>query len=203
MKTLRTWLATGPLLLLLLLLLPTLAHAQLSFTLTTPHQVGRPGDTLSFEGTLLNSGSSELFLNGDTFSLGGTGLTLDDSPFFVSGPASLNAGASFTGQLFTVSLDAAAPAQTAPGSFTIQGGATEGDLNDLASVPFRVTVNAPEPASGQLLVGALLVMLALLLVGRATCPRMLIRMLIPWSLIPCSGRGESGRHAAQACGGHP
>jgi hypothetical protein len=176
LKTRRTPLAASLLLLVLLLLLPALAaHAQLSFTLAKPNQVGRPGDTLSFEGTLFNSGANPLFLNGDTFNLGGTGLTLDDSPFFMNGPASLNAGQSFSGQLFTVSLDAAAPAQSALGSFTIQGGATAGDLTDLASVPFRVTVSAPEPASGALLLGllpaALFVRLALPLVGRATRSR--------------------------------
>src|SRR5215470_690296 len=114
MKSLRSILAAGLLWLalpvLLLSLLPArAAHAQLIFTLAAPNQVGRPGDTLSFEGTLFNSGASPLFLNGDTFNLGGTGLTLDDSPFFLNGPASLNAGQSFSGQLFTVSLDASAP----------------------------------------------------------------------------------------------
>ena len=165
MKTLKTRITRRtPLaasLLVLLLLLPALAaHAQLTFALAKPNQVGRPGDTLSFEGTLFNSGASQLFLNGDTFNLGGTGLNLDDSPFFLAGPVSLNAGQSFSGQLFTVSLDAAALAQMALGSFTIQGGATEGDLNDLASAPFRVTVNVPEPgpwalvaAGGMTLVG--------------------------------------------------
>jgi hypothetical protein len=159
-RTLRTLLAAC--LLLLLSLLPTLAHAQLSFPLATPNPVVRPGDTLSFEGTLLNSGASLLFLSGDTFRLGGTGLALDDSPFFLNGPLSLDAGTSFTGELFTVSVDAAAPAQ---------GGAAEGDRNDLASDPFAVTVSVPEPASGALLPAALL---ALPLGGRATRQRALL-----------------------------
>lgn len=150
MKYLRTLFAAS-----LLLLLPALAHAQLTLSLVTPDQNGLPGETVAFEGTLRNDGSSLLFLSGDTFNLNGTGLTLDDIPFFVDGPLLLDPGASFTGLLFNVLIEPTAPPQIAPGTFTILGGPIEGDQGELATVNFSVSVSAPEPASSALLLGTL------------------------------------------------
>jgi hypothetical protein len=56
MKTLRPFLAAG--LLVLLLLLPALAaHAQLTFTLAKPNQVGRPGGLNPDRRTVLQASS--------------------------------------------------------------------------------------------------------------------------------------------------
>ena len=149
MKSLRSIFA-----LCLLLTLPALAHAQMTLTLDNPNQFGNSGDTLAFSGTLNNPTTSLIFLTGSSFNFEGIWLTLDDSPFD-NAPLSLDAGQSFTGLLFNVSIASGAPSQYAPGTFRIQGGTTEGDLNDIAAAQFTVTANAPEPASGLLALGAL------------------------------------------------
>jgi hypothetical protein len=139
----------------LLLLLPPLllcparrAQAQLLFTLDNPVQAGLPGQTLTFSGTLTNSGTSEIFLNGDNFSLGGTGLTLDDTPFVDGAPFSLAANESFSGSLFTVAIDSSAPfPQSGAGTFSIVGGVDDTAQDILASAPFQIGVTAPEPGA--------------------------------------------------------
>lgn len=151
MKYLRLWLAAS-----LLLLMPAFAHAQLTLTFDTPNQSGQPGDTLTFAGTLTNTSASLLFFSGDSFTLGGTDLVLDDSPFFLEGPLSLEAGEVFTGPLFTVQIGPSTPSQFAPGTFTILGGLNEGDQNELATSSFSVSVTAPEPSSGLLVLGTTL-----------------------------------------------
>jgi len=151
MKSLRTLIAVS-----LLLLLPAFAHAQLELILGAAQQAGTRGDTLVFEGIITNTGDSTLFFSGSSFTLDGDGLTFDDTPFFVDGPLLLNAGEFFTGPLFNVIIEENAPNQTSLGSFTVLGGAVEGDQNELATATFTVTV-APEPASGLLVVGAMLI----------------------------------------------
>jgi hypothetical protein len=144
-----------PMLGLLLLLsvgaLTTPAHAQLTFTINPNSLGGKPGDLLSYNATLTNTGNGELFLNGDTFTLSGADLTLDDTPFFNNFPLSLAGGESASGELFTVSIGSGAAGGAYVGSFTVTGGATDTDLNDLATKSFSVVVSAPEPASGLLI----------------------------------------------------
>jgi hypothetical protein len=134
-------------LLSLALLLPTPARAQLLFTLDNPSQAGFPGQTLTFTGTLTNTGTSTVFLFGDTFSLAGVGLTLDDEPFLANAPLSLGSGDIYAGQFFTVEVGIGALPQIAAGAFTILGGPSDTSQNELATQNFQVNVSAPEPAS--------------------------------------------------------
>jgi hypothetical protein len=147
MKTTLRLMALG-----LLLACPALARAQLDFTLNLAVQFGQPGDTLTFAGTLTNTGATELFLNGDDFTLNGDGLTLDDTPFLTGAPLSLDANQSFTGPIFTVAIDPDAPFQSAQGSFSILGGATDSAQDTLATQTFTVGV-VPEPGALALLMG--------------------------------------------------
>jgi hypothetical protein len=149
MKTALRLLALG-----LLLACPTLARAQLDFTLSSPNQSGQPGDTLTFAGTLTNTGAAALFLNGDDFTLNGNGMTLDDSPFLTGAPLSLDANQSYTGTLFTVAIDPNASFQNASGTFSILGGANDTAQDTLATQPFTVAV-VPEPGGQVLLMGSL------------------------------------------------
>lgn len=149
MKSLRTLLAAS-----LLLLLPAFAHAQLTLTLDTPNQSGYPGNTLTFTGTLTNTGTSLLFINGTNFNLNGVGLNFDDTEFILNGPLSLAAGEVFNGTFFQVQIDPVALPQVAPGSFFILGGATDTAQSTIATTNFSVAVGAaPEPASATLILG--------------------------------------------------
>lgn len=133
------------------------AYAQTSLVITPSTLAGLPGDTLTYQATLANLGTDEVFLNADTFNLIGANLTLDDSPFFENFPLSMLGGETFTGNLFTVNIGAANPGLY-NGSFTILGGATDTAMNALATGNFGVQVNAsaPEPATGLLILGAVL-----------------------------------------------
>lgn len=130
------------------------AHAQVSFLIQPANQVSNPGDLLTYTATLTNTGSSEVFLNSDTFNLTGVGLELDDSPFFTNFPLSLQGGGVASGDLFTVLIGPSVAPGSYSGTFTIQGGPTDGDFNDIATQSFQVTVAgtvAPEAASLALL----------------------------------------------------
>jgi len=134
-------------LLLLLLFAARPARAQLVFTFDQARLGCHRGDTLTFSGTLANTGTQELFLNGDSFNLPGVDLTLDDSPFFANFPLSLAGGESASGQLFTVSIGPGASGGVTTGSFAILGGTTDTDQNELATQSFNVLVSAPEPGA--------------------------------------------------------
>ncbi len=128
----------------------------LVFNLNNAIQTGTPGQTLTFNGTVTNSGSSSsnaLTINGDSFSAA-PNTTLDDTFFFTNFDGRVLAvGQSFTGPIFTVTINNSAPNGTFSGSFTIfYDGAT---AQQFVTQDFRVTVGAPgavpEPATMALL----------------------------------------------------
>lgn len=125
------------------------AHAQLSFTLSpTAANVTGPS-TLTFTGTLINNGASNLFLNQDAFSFSAPGATLDDTDFFTNVPASLTPGQAISVPIFTITFTSLLPANTFyPGTFTIQGGASSTVNNNLASQSFRLTAPPSVPEAG-------------------------------------------------------
>lgn len=146
-------------LLTILLLCPARSQAQLQFTLSNPVQNGIRGQTLTYSGSLVNSGTGTVFLNGASFNLAGTGLTPDETPFLVNAPLSLAPGQSYVGSFFEVFVALSAPTQISTGTFTIVGGPTDLSQNTLATQSFSVVVGAPEPASiGLCLIGAALLL---------------------------------------------
>src|SRR3954465_14027949 len=148
---LKTMLAVATLLLMIGLSSAAAYADTLNFTLTNPVQSVYKGlgGTLTFEATVFNPTSSTVFLNGDDFSLAGFGV--DDSGFWNNFPLSLGAGASFTGNLFKVTVPASASLGTYVGSFTLLGGADDLAGNTLATASFAVNV-VPEPSSIMLLI---------------------------------------------------
>ena len=118
-------------LLLLGALRPADAQGALQATPNPLLQSVAPGAAAVFAVKLENVGDAALFLNADDFSFDQPGLTLTDQ-FLDNFPASLNAGASASGALFTVSAsNSVAPGDYA-GNFTIKGGARGLDTTDPA-----------------------------------------------------------------------
>jgi len=68
-----------------LLAVPETRANSISITLDVPNQSGIPGDTLRFFGTIVNSGTSTVFLNGSAINLAGVGFILTDL-FFANVP---------------------------------------------------------------------------------------------------------------------
>jgi len=132
-----------------IMLSASVARADILLTLNPATLSGYPGDTLTFNATITNTGPSEVFLNGITDNVSAP-LTLDDSLFFTT-PASLAAGDFWTGNLFTVTIPASAvPYFTGSGYVTLVGGADSSAQDVLSTQTFEVNV-VPEPASMVLL----------------------------------------------------
>jgi hypothetical protein len=131
-----------------------------TFTIGPAIQSAMDGDTLIFDGTVSLSGdaTAPVYFNGDSLT-SDAGLTLDDSAFW-SNFSLLTPGETFTGELFTVTVDPGTPDGTYFGTFELQGG-VDGNAQDVLGAPgFQVNVNSassavPEPSSLVLLASGL------------------------------------------------
>ena len=136
-----------------LLTIPATAQAAVVFTLDALRTVAQ-GSSVTFNGTLTNTGPDTVFINGTSITMGGSGLTPDDTPFFLNVPQTLGSGES-TGLvgMLDVFADLSAPTGTFLNAFTIQGGANSNAQDELAFQGFSVTVTpaattaVPEPAT--------------------------------------------------------
>jgi hypothetical protein len=128
------------------------AQAQLILNLNPAGLSGFPNTTLTFNATLINSGTDTLFLNGAGVSGLPPDLTPDIFPFFLNAPASLLGGDTWTGDILTVGIGANAVANDYVGSLEIVGGLDNTAQDSLASQFFLVTV-VPEPGNLSLLMG--------------------------------------------------
>jgi hypothetical protein len=112
------------------------------------------GQTITFSGSLANTGGTTVFLNADSLNIGAP-LTADDIKFFLNSPLSIAAGATTpTFQIFDVTVPVGAPFGLYPGSFDILGGSTPSDFQTVGTATFAVNV-VPEPATFCLLAGAI------------------------------------------------
>lgn len=144
------------------LLLSSPASADtISLNLANAVQTGTAGSTVSFFATVAAPGTNggTVYLNGDNFNLDAP-LTLNDDGFFLGFPLSLDAGDSYTGLLFTVSLSSNIASGLYSGFFEILGGSDGGAQNTLQSVNFQVNVApvasaVPEPESLMLMAAGL------------------------------------------------
>src|SRR4051812_18260546 len=118
------------------LLARTAQAVPITFTLGSSLLTTTPGTTVTFTGTLTETGGSTTFLNGDTFS---STLPLIDTPFFLNFPGALSPFQTFTAAMFMVRV----PAGTAPGlyagTFAVLGGTAATAAGLLASQPFAVS----------------------------------------------------------------
>jgi hypothetical protein len=78
-------------------------------------------------------------------------FTLDESPFFINTPLSMNPGETFTGVLFTVTINPGAAPGIYNGFFTILGGSSSIDLGQLSNAAAFQVVVVPEPTTMMLL----------------------------------------------------
>src|SRR3954467_855722 len=91
------------LLCLLCVITGTAEATPITFTLTSSLLTATPGSTVTFTGTLTETGGTGTFLNGDVTNVT-TPLTVDDTPFFVNFPLSLTSFQSFTAPMFLVTV---------------------------------------------------------------------------------------------------
>src|SRR4051812_25221089 len=86
--------------------------AALEFTLVPAVQSGAAGTEVTFSGTLTNNSDTDtLFLNDIQFSFNGaaaTALTADSNVFFANVPGTLLPNETYTGPIFTITIDALA-----------------------------------------------------------------------------------------------
>jgi hypothetical protein len=124
----------------------------ITITLDDPTQIGSPGETLEFFGTITNTSAATLYLNSDSITLDGLSLGLIDQ-FFNNVPIFLGAGdSSGDVELFdvTVSNPLVDPSGTYDGSYELIGGLDGEAQDDVGSTNFSVTT-VPEPSTIYLL----------------------------------------------------
>ncbi|MBV9848564.1 MAG: PEP-CTERM sorting domain-containing protein [Armatimonadetes bacterium] len=139
-----------------MLLAPGAARAQLLFSLNPAALTGGPGQTLTFNGTLTNTGTSPVYLNGLFLTGLTTDFTMDPSLFLNNTPPLLASGASITDDLFTVDCGPAPPVGDWVGSATVIGGADANAQDAVATQNFLVSIppnvqTVPEPGTLSLL----------------------------------------------------
>jgi hypothetical protein len=148
----------------LILAAATAAHASITITFDKPTQTAVAGQTITFFGTITNTGSSAVFLNSDDFTVAGKSFTLTDQ-FFNTVPLSLAAagtGGSSSGDIelfdITVSNPLVDPLATYISSYDLVGGIDGNAQDNLASANFSITpavAPVPEPATIYLLFGGI------------------------------------------------
>jgi len=157
-------------------LLPAAAYADtVTFTLT--HSSGNVpylGGSLTYDATVSApvGNSAPVFLNGDSFNITAP-VMLDDTDFFSKFPVSLSPGASFTGDLFVLTVPPNSPLGTFLGTFTLQGGPNGNANNKLGTADFSLNIISPEPSS-----------IVLLLIGMSG-----LAMTLRWARFKGQSRG--------------
>ena len=144
------------------------ADAIMTFTSSAINTVA--GGIVEFDGTLTNTGTSDLYLNGDVVILNYPDLTVDDSPFFADSPLFLSPGGFYSGAFIDVTADAETLFGSYSGSYTIQGGANSNTFNDIATTDFAINIDpstiTPEPNPFLLQISGLLILAVLRSVRR-------------------------------------
>jgi hypothetical protein len=127
----------------LLLLTCSAARAQVSFVLTAADQIGTDTNEMTFNGSLTNTGSTNVYLNDIQFVLtppGLTALNADTNAFFANVPGILLPGQAYTDAVFGITLGAVAPPGVYNGTVTILGGTSIFATSNLASATFQVSL---------------------------------------------------------------
>jgi hypothetical protein len=116
--------------------------AALQFTLVPAVQSGAVTTQLTFSGTLTNTSATDnLFLNDIHFDFNAAAaaaLAADSNVFFANVPGILGPNETYTGPIFTVTINSSAEPTDYFGSVVIRGGADIFDLTDLLSQNFQI-----------------------------------------------------------------
>jgi hypothetical protein len=140
--------------LLCALILATLGTAAakadtITITLDQPNQVGLPGSTVEFLGTLTNNTSGTIFLNGDALNIEGLSFTITDQ-FFNNAPISLAPGANSGDiELFDIAVASPLldPAGFYTGTYSLLGGIDGNGQDLLETQPTTFSVDTAPPTS--------------------------------------------------------
>lgn len=139
---------------LLLLLVPSSLPAALQFTLIPAVQSGAKGAEVIFSGTLQNTSTTDsLFLNGIQFNFSGpdaSALTPESNGFFADVPGILLPNETYTGPIFSITINSTASSGDYSGSAAILGGADIFATDNLQSQNVQVssplvTISATTP----------------------------------------------------------
>jgi hypothetical protein len=123
----------------------------LTLTFTSSLLTAGRGQTVTFSATLLNTGSTALFLNGDAVNIAAP-LIADDTKFFLNFPLSLAPSQFVSAPILDVTVPLGSPFGLYPGNFVVLGGATPSEVINIGSATFAVNV-IPEPGTIGSLVG--------------------------------------------------
>jgi hypothetical protein len=128
------------------------AGATTLLTLDTPDQVGHPGDTLQFFGSLTNTGPDTVFLNSSDLNFTNAASFTTDDLFAVNVPVSIDPGQTVNGIEFfdiTLSNPFTDPFDVYSGTYTLLGGSDPNAMDVLTAANFSVSAEAgstvPEP----------------------------------------------------------
>lgn len=141
-----------------LCLIASASQAQITISLTPSTTMPIvPGSSISWSGTLTNTGASDLFINGDQILVNPSDpFTIDDTPLLT--PVQLfplTAGSSYTGLLFTLTAPSFILNKNYTGSLTLLGGTDTFTTNPIGTQNFSFRA-VPEPGATGLLVGVAL-----------------------------------------------
>jgi hypothetical protein len=126
-----------------LLLFVSAARAQVLFVLTSARQIGTATNEMSFDGSLINTGSTNVYLNDIQCVLyppESSALVADTNAFFANVPGILLPGETYTDVVFGVTLGAVAPPGDYYGTVTIFGGTNIFAASNLAGASFQITL---------------------------------------------------------------
>lgn len=124
------------------------ANAGIILTFNLPSQSGDFGSTLTFTGSIQNTGEALIYLNGNSINFAAPPDFIQNDLFFTNVPAAIDGLTTLSNiDLFTITISptfALAPGAF-PGLYQLTGGLAGDDSFDLLdiAVPFTVNVNAP------------------------------------------------------------
>ena len=153
MNIIRTLLITAA-----LSLIAAVSQAQITINLAPSSLLPvTSGGSISWSGTLTNTGLDALFISGDEVLISpSTAFTIDDTPLLT--PLQLYplaAGASYTGLLFTLTAPSGILNGSYNGTFTLLGATDPFNTNPIGSKSFSFRA-VPEPGALALLFGSVL-----------------------------------------------
>lgn len=157
-----------------------------SISFSTSSQASLPGSSVTFTGSIQNTGNEKVYLNGANVDLEGgetgryiTNVDNDFNDFPFDAPPSLSPGQVWSGILFHLMIATTTGADTYGGIFRVIGGAASSSFDNIGAASFRLTIEAlPSPFSTRSLI---LVLLLTILFGTVILVTSLAWLRATWS----------------------